>query len=304
MRCGERTREGSRPVTEIAQPQPSPATPAGTVSQPSARRGLVPAWRTRVLPPLLVLIGFIGLWYLYARFVLTENERKTALVYPHEVLTAFFGGGAEGEQPWQLLSALWLTFIVALAGLAIAIVLGIAFAVLMSQAAWIETSFYPYAVLLQTVPILALVPLIGLLFGFGMSARILVCVIISLFPIITNTLFGLKSAEKSQHELFTLHRASRLTRLWKLQFPAALPAMFTGFQISAGLSVIGAIVGGLFFQRGPRDLGNRILLYTSRLRPAEMIAAVILSALLGVVFFQFFGWAGNRLTRSWYKGEN
>ena len=182
-------------------------------------------------------------------------------------------------------------------------ILGIVFAVLMSQAQWVETSFYPYAVLLQTVPILALVPLIGLLFGFGMGARILVCVIISLFPIITNTLFGLKSAEKSQHELFTLHRASRLTRLWKLQFPAALPAMFTGFQISAGLSVIGAIVGGFFFGRGPRDLGNRILLYSNRLRPAEMIAAVILSALLGVIFFQFFGWAGNRLTRSWYKGE-
>ncbi len=265
--------------------------------------GLIPAWRSRLVPPILVFFGFVGLWYGYARFVLDENGRKTALAYPHTVLTTFFGGGPEGEQPWQLLSALWLTFVVALVGLLIAIVLGTLFAVLMSQAQWVETSFYPYAVLLQTVPILALVPLIGLLFGFGMGARILVCVIISLFPIITNTLFGLKSADRAQHELFTLHRAGRLTRLIKLQFPAALPAIFTGFQISAGLSVIGAIVGGFFFGRGPRDLGNRILLYSNRLRPAEMIAAVILSALLGVVFFQFFGWAGNRLTRSWYKGE-
>ena len=118
---------------------------------------------------------------------------------------------------------------------------------------------------LASVPILALVPLIGLLFGFGFSARILVCVIIALFPIITNTLFGLKSAEKSQHELFTLHGAGTWTRLIKLQLPASLPAMFTGFQISAGLSVIGAIVGGFFFGRGPKDLGNRILLYSSRL---------------------------------------
>jgi NitT/TauT family transport system permease protein len=290
-------------MTDQAAPQVAPSAGlSGGISGSPSRRGPIPAWRSRVLPPILVSIGFVGLWYLYARFVLTENERKTALVYPHEVVAAFFGG-AEGEQPWQLLSALWLTFVVALAGLAIAMALGVLFAVLMSQAQWVETSFYPYAVFLQTVPILALVPLIGLLFGFGMSARILVCVIISLFPIITNTLFGLKSAERSQHELFTLHRASRLTRLWKLQFPAALPAMFTGFQISAGLSVIGAIVGGLFFQRGPRDLGNRILLYSNRLRPGEMIAAVILSALLGVIFFQFFGWAGNRLTRSWYKGE-
>ncbi len=264
------------------------------------RAGL--AWKSRVMPPLLVFIGFVIVWYVAAT-LMGENTRKTALAYPHQVVTEFFGG-AGGEQPGQLLSATWLTFVVAIAGLLIAMVLGIFFAVLMSQAEWVETSFYPYAVLLQTVPILALVPLIGLLFGFGMGARILVCVIISLFPIITNTLFGLKSAEKAQHELFTLHRASRMTRLMKLQFPAALPAMFTGFQISAGLSVIGAIVGGFFFGRGPRDLGNRILLYSNRLRPAEMIAAVILSALLGVVFFQFFGWAGNRLTRSWYKGDD
>lgn len=275
---------------------------AGVVSAPKSN-GLVPNWRTKVVPPILVFFGFIALWYGYARFVLDENGRKTALAYPHTVLSEFFGG-AQGEQPWQLLSATWLTFVVALIGLLIAMIMGVFFAVLMSQAQWVETSFYPYAVLLQTVPILALVPLIGLLFGFGMGARILVCVIISLFPIITNTLFGLKSAEKAQHELFTLHRASRMTRLLKLQFPAALPAMFTGFQISAGLSVIGAIVGGFFFGRGPKDLGNRILLYSNRLRPAEMIAAVILSALLGVIFFQFFGWAGHRLTRSWYKGDN
>ncbi len=290
-------------------PTPNAATTSSAASEavtkatkPSSDH-MVPAWRTRVIPPLLVFVGFIAAWYGYARFILDDAGRKAALAYPHVVLADFFGGGPEGDQPWQLLSALWLTFVVAIAGLAIAMVLGMLFAVLMSQAQWIETSFYPYAVLLQTVPILALVPLIGLLFGFGMSARILVCVIISLFPIITNTLFGLKSADKGMHELFTLHQAGRMTRLFKLQLPAALPAMFTGFQIAGGLSVIGAIVGGFFFQRGPRDLGNRILLYSSRLRPAEMIAAVILSALLGVVFFQFFGWAGNRLTRSWYRGE-
>jgi NitT/TauT family transport system permease protein len=263
----------------------------------------LPRWLGKLVPPVAVFVAFIAAWYGYARFILTENERKTALAYPHQVLADFFGGGPAGDQPGELLSALWLTFVVALAGLVIAMILGILFATLMSQAEWVETSFYPYAVFLQTVPILALVPLISLNFGFGMASRILVCVIISLFPIITNTLFGLKSAERSQHELFTLHHASRWTRLRKLQFPAALPAMFTGFQISAGLSVIGAIVGGFFFQRGPRDLGNRILLYTNRLRPAELIAAVILSALLGIVFFWFFGWVGRRLTRSWYKGE-
>ncbi len=254
----------------------------------------------RVGPPLLVFAGFIGLWYSYVQFGLDENGRKTVLPYPHKVLTSFWDGKI-GDQPNQLLSATWVTFQVAFVGLAIAMAIGVVVAILMSQAKWVETSFYPYAVFLQTVPILALVPLIGLLIGFGFTARVFVCVIISLFPIITNTLFGLKSAERGLHELFALHNASRFTKLVKLQLPAALPAMFTGFQISAGLSVIGAIVGGLFFQRGPRDLGNRILLYSSRLSPGELVAAIVLSALLGVIFFQFFGWLGARLTRHWHQ---
>lgn len=252
----------------------------------------------RLLPPLAVFVGFVALWYAYAHFFMTDAERRTSLPYPHQVLTdAFLVGDIQSE----LASATWVSFKVAATGLVIAMVLGILFAILMSQARWVERSFYPYAVFVQTVPILALVPLIGLRFGFGFGARVLVVVIISLFPIITNTLFGLKAAETGHHELFSLHGASRLTRLRKLQLPASLPAMFTGFQISAGMAVIGSIVGGFFFGRGERDLGNRILLYSNRLRPAELIAAIILSALLGVLFFQFFGGLGRRLTRHWYQ---
>ena len=124
------------------------------------------------------------------------------------------------------------------------------FAILMSQAKWVERSFYPYAVALQTVPILALTPLIGQFFDYNFRSRVIVCVIISLFPIIANTLFGLLSADQGHHDLFRLHGAGRWTRLWKLQFPGALPAIFTGLRISAGLSVIGAIVGDFFFRRG------------------------------------------------------
>ena len=272
--------------------------PAVDPSPASARRR--GSLAKRIGPPLAVFIGFVGIWYAYAEFVLDDIGRKTVLPYPHKVVTSFWDGKI-GDQPWQLLDALWVTFEVAFVGLAISMAIGVTFAVLMSQAKWVETSFYPYAVFLQTVPVLALVPLIGLLIGFGFWARVLVCVIISLFPIITNTLFGLKSADLGLHELFALHNTSRWTKLVKLQLPAALPAMFTGFQISAGLSVIGAIVGGLFFQRGPRDLGNRILLYSSRLSPGELVAAIVLSALLGIVFFQFFGWLGKRLTRHWHQ---
>lgn len=283
---------------ELTSPTAAQVAQATAIIAAPQRTGRVRSTLGTVGPPVGVFVAFLALWYVYAHFFMSDAERRTSLPYPHQVLTeAFLVGDVQSE----LASATWVSFKVAAVGLVIAMALGIVFAILMSQARWVERSFYPYAVFVQTVPILALVPLIGLRFGFGFNARVLVVVIISLFPIITNTLFGLKSAEKGHHELFRLHGAGRVTRLVKLQLPASLPAMFTGFQISAGLAVIGSIVGGFFFGRGERDLGNRILLYSNRLRPAELIAAIILSALLGVVFFQFFGWLGRRLTRHWYQ---
>ena len=104
---------------------------------------------------------------------------------------------------------------------------------------------------LQTIPILAMVPLFGFWFGFGLGARVLVVVLFAIFPIIANTLFGLQSVDQEHHDLFTLHGASRGTRLWKLGVPpTALPSIFTGLRIAAGLAVIGAIVADFFFQRG------------------------------------------------------
>ena len=98
------------------------------------------------------------------------------------------------------------------------------------------------------------------------------CVIISIFPIVANTLFGLLSADQGQHDLFTPARCPRWTRLRKLQFPGALPAIFAGFRISAGLSVIGAIVGELFFRRGDPGLGILITNYQSRCRASRCTA--------------------------------
>ena len=107
----------------------------------------------------------------------------------------------------------------ALLGLAIAMVVGVGLAILMSQARWIERSVYPYAVALQAIPILAFVPLIGVLWGFTFRSRVLVCVIIALFPIVANTLFGLLSVDRGHHDLFTLHGAGRWTRLRQAAAP-------------------------------------------------------------------------------------
>jgi NitT/TauT family transport system permease protein len=184
-------------------------------------------------------------------------------------------------------------------GLTISIVLGVAIAVVMSQSKLIERAVFPYMVMLQAVPILAISPLIGFWFGYANNARVIVVVIISLFPIVVNTLLGLQSADRSMHELFDLQRAGRWVRLRKLMFPAAIPTMFAGLRISAGLSVIGAIVGDFVYGRGQAGIGQRLKTYASQGQGEELLTAVIMSCLLGVAVFLLFGWLADRLTRSW-----
>ena len=103
------------------------------------------------------------------------------------------------------------------------------------------------------------------------------------------------------HDLFTLQHANRWTRLRKLMFPAALPAIFAGLRISAGLSVIGAIVGDFFFGQGEAGIGQLLRKYANNLDGEELFAAVIMSSLLGVAVFLFFGWLQHRVIGKWYE---
>jgi NitT/TauT family transport system permease protein len=249
------------------------------------------------LPPLVVFWLVLGAWYAIS-YLLLDPDRRFLLPPPHAVVRVAFGDQANLR---ELLDALLLSTGVAMAGLALAVIIGMVTAVAMSQARWIERSLYPYFVVLQTIPILALVPLFGFWFGFGLPCRIMVCVLVALFPIVANTLFGLRSVEPSQHDLFTLHGAGRLTRLRKLQLPAALPAIFTGLRISAGLSVIGAIVGDFFFRQGDPGIGILIDLYRQRLQSEQLFGAVILAALLGVLVFTAFSWLSGRVVGSWHS---
>jgi NitT/TauT family transport system permease protein len=216
--------------------------------------------------------------------------------YPHQVVQAMFSDGEFAV----LMTALLHSTEVAMTGLAIAIVLGVTWAVLMAQATWIERSLFPYAVVLQCIPILALVPLIGILFGYNFQARVIVTVLIALFPLVAMTLFGLQSVAKQQRELFQLQGVSRTTMLMKLQFPAALPSIFVGLRTSAGLAVVGAVVGDQFFQRGNPGLGVLIQLYANRLQGPDLYAAIIVASLLGVTVFVVFGLLGKLVVGRWY----
>ena len=267
---------GARAVTPVA---------------PRRRKRSTISW----LGPVVVFILMIGLWYALAYYY-AQRGLPYFVPYPHQVVQAMF---APGEFQ-VLMTALLHSTEVAMTGLAIAIVIGVAWAVLMSQATWIERSLFPYAVVLQCIPILALVPLIGILFGYNFQARVIVTVLIALFPLVAMTLFGLQSVAKQQRELFQLQGVSRATMLMKLQFPAALPSIFVGLRTSAGLAVVGAVVGDQFFQRGNPGLGVLIQVYASRLQGPQLYAAILVASLLGVAVFVIFGWLGRLVVGRWY----
>ncbi|HQV57762.1 MAG TPA: ABC transporter permease subunit [Ilumatobacteraceae bacterium] len=256
-----------------------------------------------IIGPLMIFALFLGLWEYIRRDGLRRffNKPKFLVPSPVTVVDKFFSNKIIHD---RLIGGLGWTTLVSVIGLLIAIIIGIALAVLLSQSKWIERSIFPYMVALQAIPILAIVPLIGTVLGYGMSARIFVCVMISIFPIVTNTLFGLMSAESSQHDLFTLRKASRWTRLRKLQFPAAMPSIFTGFRISAGLSVIGAVVGEQLFQQGSKPgLGIVMDQFRQKAIWEGTYAGLIIASLLGIFMFVFFGWLSKVVVGHWYESN-
>jgi NitT/TauT family transport system permease protein len=271
-----------------------PAEGGGAAARPR-RSSLRSRVLVAVLPPAGLLIIAIGIWQLVS-YVILDPSRRFLLPPLQTVIDQSFFTSANAT---QLLQGFWTTAYLALIGLAISMALGVLIAIVMHQSRFLERSLYPYLILLQTIPILALVPLIGFWLGFSSMSRIVVCVLISLFPIIANTSFGLQSATEAQQDLFRLHQAGRVRMLRSLWLPASLPAMFAGFRISAGLSVVGEIVGGFFFQKGPTDLGILINSYVDELNTSALFGSVIMSAILGVLVFWLFTGLGRLVYGRW-----
>ena len=286
-----------------AHPRPA-ADPVGAASGRTLSGDAAGAARARrlaraALPVLGTLVVFLGLWLAVSYLLLTPERREILVPPPQEVLT-------ESLLRWShlrpMLNALLLDVAVSMIGLAVAAVLGVLAAVVMSQASWLERGLYPFAILLQVVPILAIVPLIGLWTNYGINGRVVVCVIIAVFPMVANTLFGIHAADQGAHDLFTLQRASRRQRLTKLQLPGALPSIFAGLRISSGLSVIGALVGDFFFVQGRPGLGTLLSVYIARVQSADLFAAILLSSLYGVAVFAVFTTLSSLAIGSWYRG--
>jgi len=188
----------------------------------------------------------------------------------------------------SLMNSLWITTVEAAGGLVASIVVGMAIAMIFAQWRWLRQLVYPYTILLQTVPIVAIAPLIINWVGAGIFAVTVVTFIICLAPIIANTTQGLISVDENLIHLFVMHKASPAQFLLKLRLPNALPNLFTGIRISAGISVIGGLTGELFAgstRVGEGGLGYAIIYANNQMETAYLFALVFAATVLGFTFF-------------------
>ncbi|MFM8418822.1 MAG: ABC transporter permease [Verrucomicrobiota bacterium] len=229
--------------------------------------------------PLGVLVFVVLGWH--GATVLFESP-SYILPAPGRVLTACV------ERHDNLLLAVRTSAVAALSGFVAAAVLGILAAVVLAQSPLVRRCLVPYTILLQTVPVVAIAPLILMWFGSGLRSVVIVVAIICLFPIIANTTQGLVSVDRNLLDLFRMSNASRLQVLVRLRLPHALPALFTGLRISSGLSVIGAFTGEWFASSntvGQGGLGYSIIYANSQLQTDYLFALVLACAVLGSSFF-------------------
>jgi NitT/TauT family transport system permease protein len=185
-----------------------------------------------------------------------------------------------------LLSAALYTFRAALTGFLIGAALGIALAVLFLRFNLMERGCMPYVVASQTVPILAIAPMVVIWLQAGWLSVAVIAAYLTFFPVVINTLRGLRSPDPTAVELMHSYAASERQILWKLRFPAALPYIFTAFKIAATASVVGAIIGEL--PSGIRSgLGGAILNFNQYYisGPQRLWAAIVASALVGIAFY-------------------
>ena len=225
---------------------------------------------------------FGGLLLLWQGIIWVFSLQPYLLPSPGRVLHAVV------ERFGSLMGSLEITAAAAAGGLAAALVVGTMVALLFAQSPWIRKMFYPYTILLQTVPIVAIAPLILMWAGPGLYSVMLVAFIICLAPIIANTTQGLISVDRNMVDLFLMHNASRAQVLLKLRMPHALPSIFTGIRISSGIAVIGAITGELFAgasQVGKGGIGYAIQYANAQLETDYLFALVLAASALGFAFF-------------------
>jgi NitT/TauT family transport system permease protein len=231
------------------------------------------------LNSVIVLACLLALWQALVSF-----NHLPAYILPGPLAVA----QALRDRLPSLLNSLLITTEEAAGGLAASIVAGVAVAMLFAQWRWLRQLVYPYTILLQTVPIVAIAPLIINWVGAGIFSVTVVTFIICLAPIIANTTQGLVSVDENLVQLFLMYKASPAQVLFKLRLPNALPNLFTGVRISAGIAVIGGITGELFAgstRVGEGGLGYAIIYASNQMETGYLFALVLAATVLGFAFF-------------------
>ena len=206
------------------------------------------------------------------------------------------------SERWTLFQGFLSTGAASLLGLCLSVVVGSLIGVLFSQSRWLRSAFYPYVIFLQTVPIVAIAPLLITWFGYGFQTVVLVATIISLFPVVSNVTAGLISVDENLKDLFRLSRASRFQTLLKLRIPFAISHLILGTRISAGLAVIGAIVGEFFVGTGASTyagLGTLMTGWQNLARTDALIAVIFVSTVLGLSMLGMVNLIAQTLLKRW-----
>ncbi len=208
---------------------------------------------------------------------------------------------------WNILfPALITTFKITVVAFFTAAVSGLLLAVLMSQSKWIEKSLYPYAIILQTTPIAAIAPLIIIWFKNDIFAALVICAwIVALFPIISNSTFGLNSLDPNLRDLFRLYKASRWQTLLYLRLPSALPYFLSGLRISGGLALIGAVVAEFVAGTGGANSGiaYQMLIASYNLQIPRMFAALFMVTILGIIIFVALSRFSDFVLGGWHESS-
>lgn len=245
----------------------------------------------RLFPPLLTLLALA---------LILELVVASGCVAPYLLPSTSSIARSLAENAPELASAMLSTAVAAVSGLVLSIVLGVGLAISFSLSSFIRSAVFPYAIFFQTVPIVAIAPVLVIWFGFGTPTVIASSFIVSVFPVIASTLLGLRSVDPELLDLFRLYRASRLSILMKLEIPYALPQILSGIRIAAGLAVIGAIVGEFVAGGG---LGSVVDAARTQNRIDKVFATVLISSIMGAILVSTINFASHRLIGRWHASE-
>lgn len=233
-------------------------------------------------PPTLVLLLIVGIWEAAVRVL---GIARWLLPAPSAILERF----GRTEDLWYHTG---LTLLEAGAGFTISAVLGITLAAGIANSRFLERGIFPYVIVSNAIPIIAIVPLLNIWLGFGIATKIVIAAIITFFPIVTNTTRGLKAADPRILDLMRSVNATPLQVFLKVQLPTALPFIFAGFKIAASLSLVGAVVGE--FYGADRGLGYLVITAATQLRTDLLFVAIFVLATIGIASFAAFGWLERR----------